>query len=134
MPKEIKIIIPKSIYQILSFFIVGSISTIADWATFAGLYKIFHIAQWLSLLVAFSLGAIINFIINKRVTFKNQSTDKLQPAVFFTIAAAMYFVSLIAMAIITRRVDPIIARMITTGIVFVINFFLHKTITFGKFK
>jgi putative flippase GtrA len=36
------------------------------------------------------------------------------------------------MAYFIKGMDAIIARMITTGIVFICNFFLHKIITFGR--
>jgi len=118
--------------QGMKFFGVGVISTLFDWAVFALTNKGFGMAYWLSLIIAFSVGAIINFTLNKKYTFQDKSKSPLQPFVFFSIAGVMLLASLGLMVLLVKYFDPMMARVITTFVVFVLNFILHKFITFGK--
>jgi putative flippase GtrA len=114
------------------FLAVGIVSTLFDWAFFAMGYKWVSLPYWLALIISFSIGALVNFSLNKRMTFRNKSKKVLQPIVFVVIAGIMLGISLVLMAYFVKKMDAIIARMITTGIIFVCNFFLHKIITFGR--
>jgi putative flippase GtrA len=122
----------KLIEMISSFFAVGVISTLADWAVFFVLYKLISWPYWLALFPAFLAGAIINFHLNKTRTFKNSSSKKSQAIVFFIIAAATFLLSQLFMYYLIKVMDGLLARVLTTGIIFIMNFILHSTITFGK--
>jgi putative flippase GtrA len=118
--------------QAASFLAVGIISTALDWMVFAFLFKLLHIVYWAALIPAFITGALINYLFNKEITFNDKSKNPLQPVVFFIIASLTLTASLFLMSYFIKLMDGIFARMLTTLIIFVANFILHKTITFGK--
>jgi len=120
------------IRQGIWFLAIGTVSTLFDWAFFVIGYKWIHLSYWVALIISFSIGAFINFNLNKRLTFQDKSKNILQPIIFITIAGIMLAVSLGLMAYLVAKMDAIFARMITTGIIFICNFFLHKIITFGR--
>lgn len=120
------------IRQGIWFLGIGAVSTLFDWAFFAIGYKWVHLPYWIALIISFSIGAFINFNLNKHLTFRNKSKSVLQPITFIIIAGTMLAISLALMAYFIKGMDAIIARMITTGIIFVCNFFMHKLITFGR--
>jgi putative flippase GtrA len=119
--------------QFMKFFGVGIVSTLLDWAIFALAFKLAGFPYWLALIISFAFGAVVNFLMNKKLTFQNKSKSPFQPLVFFIIAGFMLGISLILMSFLVEAMDALLARMIVTGIIFVINFVVHKMITFGRF-
>ena len=120
------------IRQGIWFLAIGTVSTLFDWAFFVIGYKWIHLSYWVALIISFSIGAFINFNLNKRLTFQNKSKNIFQPITFIIIAGIMLAMSLGLMAYFVARMDAVFARMITTGIIFICNFFMHKAITFGR--
>ena len=120
------------IKQFVKFFGVGVVSTLFDWAIFVLVFKLAGLPYWLALILAFSFGAVVNFLMNKKLTFQNKSKNPFQPLVFFVIAGFMLGISLILMSFLVKRIDVVLARMLVTGIVFIVNFVVHKSITFGR--
>jgi putative flippase GtrA len=121
--------------QFFKFLGVGVISTIVDWGIYSIMIAI-GAPYLIALIPAYSSGAVVNFILNKNKTFQNKSKSVAQPLIFISIAAGMllasgfilyYFVNIL-------HYTYILSRIITTGIIFVCNFILHKFITFGLFK
>lgn len=117
--------------QFPCFFGVGTISTLVDWGLFAVFNKLLGWPYWVSLIISFSSGAVVNFIANKRITFEDGSKRLAQPIVFFSIAIGMLCLSLYIMSVLVKFIDSLFARALVTGVIFIANFFLHKFITFG---
>ena len=124
----------KFIKQGFKFLGVGIVSTVIDWAVFILIYAMIGFNHQVALVFAFISGAIVNFILNKKYTFENKSQSAYQPLLFLTIAASMLLFSLYLLDFFVKFVDPVIGRIVVTGIVFFANFLLHKFITFNIFK
>lgn len=121
--------------ELIKFFIVGGLSTIIDWSTFYLIGIVFGIHYILSLLIAYTFGAITNYSLNKIFTFKNKSKKiALQFITFFSLALISLFISILIMFTFVEifNLHEMVSRIITTFIVFIINFFMHKFITFNK--
>lgn len=121
--------------QIFRYLLVGGIATIIDWSVFfslteLGLYYLF--ALWIS----FILATTVHFILSKYFTFKcNSSKIKTQAATHFAVSLITLFLSTGLMYIF---VDvfwfvPMYSKIVTTLLLTVVNYSLHKFITFGRF-
>lgn len=131
---QIKQKITELVKQGFKFLGVGIISTIADWAVFALMNKAILINHQVSLVTSYTIGAIINFILNKKYTFQNKSKSNFQPVVFMIIAFLMLGASMVLLELFVKMMmDAMLARMLTTIIIFFANFILHKFITFKVF-
>jgi putative flippase GtrA len=121
--------------EFVRYAIAGATGTLVDWGSFYTLVTIIQVHYQASLIVSFSLGAITNYILNKYFTFKDKSRQIVgQFSIFFTIS----IVSLIAsMGIMFLFVDlilmhKVLSRIITTFIMLLANYIMHKYITFNK--
>jgi putative flippase GtrA len=114
---------------ILKFFSVGVVSTLVDWASYWVLIKFieYHWALGISMII----GAVVNFLMNRSMTFDVRDRVFKRFMIFFGIFGIMVLASqLIITGLVYVIHDKMIARIITTVIIFVCNYFLHKKITF----
>lgn len=130
--KKIKFILK---FELIKFFIVGGISTIIDWSSFYLIGIILGIHYQISLVIAYTLGGITNYTLNKLFTFQNKSKQiTLQFITFFTLAFISLLISMTIMFIFVEifYINEMISRILTTFIVFIINYAMHKFVTFNK--
>jgi putative flippase GtrA len=121
--------------EFVKFFIVGGVSTLIDWGSFFILSMIFGFYYQLSLVVSYTLGGITNYSLNKIFTFKNKSKNlALQFTTFFSLALFSLFVSMLIMYLLVDilSMHEMLSRMLTTALVFLLNYVMHKYITFNK--
>ncbi|RYE22225.1 MAG: GtrA family protein [Sphingobacteriales bacterium] len=87
----------------------------------------------LSLIVSFSLGVIVNFLMTKYIVF---SESKLSPQTqffrFATIALVGLFASMLIMDLFVKYLDVYapVARILTALSLFTASYFIHKFFTF----
>lgn len=122
----------KSIEKLAKFFGVGVVSTLFDWGLFAVALYLFKLPNAVAFTLAICGGAILNYEMNRRITFKKKRSSQSIIS-FIMIFAFVYGFSLVTFVFIGQWAPAILARIITTLIVFVINFISHKVFTFGVF-
>lgn len=121
-------------FEISRFFLAGVVATLVDWFTFFFLIS-FGIHYQISLFASMFLGAITNYIINRIFTFKSKTKYvATQVATHLTVAAMGWLVSAGIMFLLVELLtwNVMLARIITTLLVFVLNYVMHKNITFNK--
>jgi len=120
----------------LTYLSFGGLATLIDWGTFSITLSMgWH--YLLSLTLAFSLGSITNFTLNKYFTFKNKYKNiPLQFLVYLIIAIVGLVISmlLILFAVEILHTEKLSARMVITFIMLVYNYAGHALITFNKLK
>ena len=115
----------------------GGLATAFDWGSF---YLTGFILQWHYLpavIISFSLGAVINFIANNIITFKNYYKNiPLQFSVFlFGVATALTLTALQMLLLVDYCLfSPMSSRIMVTGIMLFYNFAYHNWLTFGRLK
>ena len=117
------------------FFIVGAVATLVDWVSFWGMAMVLNVHYFASLVVSFSLGAVTNYILNKIFTFKDTAKKIVfQFSVFISLAVIALVISGILMFVFVDvlALNKMLSRIVTTGIVFFINYLMHRNITFNK--
>lgn len=122
-------------FKFFRFSLVGGISTIVDWSLFYLLTLKLNLFYQSSLILASSAGAIVNYSFNKIFTFQcNSKKIAKQFSLFFTIAILSLIVSIFIMYffVSVMNLEKMTSRMITTGIIVILNYFFHKNLTFNK--
>ncbi len=120
--------------QITTFFGVGLVSIIADYSTLVLLTELFDINPVYGALAGYIVGGVVNYTLNRAHTF---STDRNHMQALWRFASVMvvgFTLTGLFMWVFAEKLDLpyLIARVITTGIVFCWNFAAHKMWTFGE--
>jgi putative flippase GtrA len=116
---------------VLRFLVSGGIATAIHWATLWGLI-ILQVEAVLASSIGAFLGAIANYFLQYFFTFKTKRRHK--PALLAYIPAVLVswllnlvlFYSLYSWLLL----GPLMAQVVTTSIVMVVNFLLYKKVVF----
>lgn len=131
--KEIYLKLTK--YQFSRYFIVGGIATLVDWSTFYFFAITIQFNYQGALVVAFILGSLTNYILNKIFTFRCRSKKIAgQMAMHLSVSAISLLMNMGAMYVLVSILNfgKMPSRIIVTIIMLVINFLTHKYLTFNK--
>lgn len=137
----------QSYREALKYIIVGVVGLGVEWGAFFILRDVFNVNYIISHILGSGLAITNNFILNSYFTFK--ATDKIwQRAVsFFGIAAVGLIISSTLLPIFVKlfnwglgytdlfigeKVIQNIAKLGSTGLVTILQFFLNKYVTFRK--
>jgi putative flippase GtrA len=128
--------------QFASYFGIGVIATLVDWAIFYLLIGVLGIFYVPALATSYGASTLLNFFLNRQFTFRNTSRQvHLQLALFGAIAVIglglnegiIYsLVHLVPGGEID--VSLMVSRVIATVAVFAWNFMLNKRLTFHIFR
>lgn len=122
-------------FQFIRYVFAGGLATVIDWSSFYILAIVFDTYYQIALVISFTLGTLTNYILNKLYTFKCKSKQITQQ---FSVHASISVISLlISIGLMFLFVDllglqKMISRGIITIIMLVINFFMHKHVTYNK--
>ena len=125
--KQMKI---DGLMKFTAFFSVGVASTLVDWAVYSGLV-LFAVPYLIALTISYTSGMIVNFTLNRKYTFQKEDKTSIRFATFVFLALCMLGVSTVLLKVLVDQGwNKILARMLVTVVVFVVNFVVHKNITF----
>jgi putative flippase GtrA len=119
------------------YLIIGGLATLVDigflkiLTDFVGIWYIY------SVIIAYVIGAVVHYTLNKYVNFKNKSKRIIiQFSLFLIISliGLLINISLIYMLVEFIDIWYIYAKIIATAIAFVSNYFLNRNITFRLLK
>ena len=123
------------VFQFISYFFVGLCAAIVEWLVFWLFNELLGQNIYISTGAAFILATFANWILGRKTTFKKAAKDKRLGA----DAIAVFFVSGIGlglnmafMALFVHIIGmyPLIAKILSTGIVFLWNFASRKFIIY----
>lgn len=121
--------------EFIRYFMVGVAATLADWGMFYLLAVLFDVYYQFSLSAAIILGAIVYYTLNKIFTFRCKSRAIAQQ---LSVYAAVVIISLgISSVIMFLLIDILLvfkmnARILTTIVMFFMNYAMQKYLTFNK--
>jgi putative flippase GtrA len=121
--------------QFARYFAVGAVGTTVDWAIFYLLAIMLGVYYQFSLIFSFSMGAVINYTLNKMFTFRCKSRRVArQFMTFFSLAVICLLLSMMFMHIFVEMtgMQKMLSRVLTTFITLVIGYVLQKSITFNR--
>lgn len=119
--------------QFVTYAAVGLIGTIAHYIILISLVELLDIPPVIATTSGFITGALINYVLNYKYTFRSQNKHLDTFSKFITTAILggtinsmiMYIGTLITMA------NYIVVQILATGIVLLLNFFINKHWTFA---
>jgi putative flippase GtrA len=120
--------------QFLKFFGVGVAATATDWSAFFGLTHFLGVDPVKAVAVAYCCGGVVSYTLNRLHTFDTDRTHveagwRFGVVMIIGFSASLLFVWLFADQL---KLPPMIARMMSTAIVFFWNYIAHKTWTFAE--
>ena len=120
--------------QISTFFGVGLVSIVADYGVFALLSEAFAVHPVPAALAGYLVGGLVNYLLNRAHTFTTDRSHVQAGLRFAGVMAVGFSLTGLFMWVFTQQIGlpGIVARVITTGIVFCWNFGAHKLWTFGE--
>ncbi|MFA6268264.1 MAG: GtrA family protein [archaeon] len=121
--------------KFIRYCFCGGIAAIVDISTFFMLNEILKFHYFISLSISFPLAALVNYLLQRKITFKGKGRNfKLQFVVFVTIALIgwAFNASITAVQVEFFGVWPTAARVIATILVTFFTYNSNKLITFGK--
>jgi putative flippase GtrA len=121
-------------FEFSKYVLVGGICTTVDWSTFYFLCEYLGLTYLIGFPTGFILGAITHYTLNRRFTFSDNSPKtRRQLSIYITIIMVAFSLNFLMMALfIQEGFSKIFSRIITTGIMLFVNFFLHKLLTFNQ--
>ena len=76
--------------KLLKFLMVGVANTVFSGVVMFGLYRMAGLGYWWSSAIAYVLGALLSYLLNRRVTFKDQGSVLASAARFAATIAVCY--------------------------------------------
>lgn len=117
------------------FCVTGGLNTIIDLAVTTTLNSLLHVNINVAKPIGYLCGMANSFIMNKKWTFKTgNGTTKKELVKFVLVNACMLALSLLLINIFKTAFDAndIIANILSTGIVMIINFLVSNFWVFKK--
>jgi len=121
--------------QFVSYAFVGGLATIVDWG---GFWLVQYKLNWhyqLAVIIGFLLGAITNYLLNKFITFRDHSRYLVQQIGVYCVVSALswlFSAALMYVWIEKLRLAPMLSRVLTSGVLLLVNFVMHKMLTFNR--
>jgi len=120
----------KLLIQILKFLVVGVIATIIDWTVYYCLYNLLKINPLIANVGAFSISVVYNYIASVKWVFDvNSKKSKKQMFTEFMILSIIGLLiteGIIYLGTNMLKIDPMVIKIIATGVVMVFNFITRK--------
>lgn len=131
MMEQIKGLIIK-FKRVISYGIVGCMNTLTDFLAFTLATELGGLSPSVSQGIGYACGIACSFVLNRRYTFRD-GTRRLwgQLALFLTVnLLALGLSSLLIRALAATGLNVYIAKIFTTLVFMVLNFFAYKFVVF----
>ncbi len=123
------------IQEFSKYVLVGICSTIMDWGSFNLVVVHLHVAYLIGMTLSYTLGTLTHYTLNRLITFNKMKTTqaKKQLAIYLTIVGISFVLNLVLMSVMVSgfKLPLMFSRVLTTGLMLVVNYSLHKTLTFN---
>ena len=136
-----KMLTSKGIKQFLSYFGVGGVSALVEWAVFSLLEYLLDMPYLLATILAFIFSTTTNWFLGRTFTFKESAyKDKKAKEIFlvFLVSAIGLGFNLLLMYLFVTVLNmdtnllKTLTKVLATGIVFIWNFLSRKILIYKK--
>ncbi len=120
------------VVQFVKFGIVGVSNTLLSFAVYTLLLKVFGVWYIAASAIAFTVGAVNGFLLNRRWTFREHVGDALTPVRWTVVQGCglLTNLGLVALLVEAGGLDELIAQACATAIVTVLTFAANRAWTF----
>ena len=115
--------------QFIKYCLVGGIATIFDWGTYSITLFLFNINYQICTIARFILGLIVNFILSKKMVFKEKSKVGKYEFIMYVVIGViglLFTTGLMYISVEKLIFNPLTSRMLTTVLVLIWNFVGRK--------
>lgn len=122
--------------SVIKFLVVGVVSFGVDYTTLLVLNKVLAVQLNVATTIAFLVGLLINFTLNKLWTFevrggaKQSAVQAVEYGILVIINLA--FTNVFISSLASQNFGPEVTKPIATGVVMITNYIVYKTIIFRK--
>ena len=122
--------------QFITFFGVGVAATVADWGSFFILERFLGVPSVYAALTAYCCGGVLSYVLNRVHTFESERTHLEAGWRFIAVMAVGFTLTGVFVWLFADKLGlpPMVARILSTGIVFFWNYAAHKLWTFAERK
>jgi putative flippase GtrA len=121
--------------EFLPYFIIGGIATLIDWSVFSAATLWLGLHYQLAVTLSYSTAGIMHYISNKYFTFQCKSKQiGSQLSVYIVVGIVGLTLSMLIIGVLIDlfAINKIWARVLTTVLMLVPNYLMHKHLTFSK--
>lgn len=113
---------------------MGAIGTLAQYGVLIGLVELGRANALTASTLGFSVGALVNYLLNYRYTFRSRRSHHEALTKFMTVALLGLALNFLIMGFATRIADLnyLLAQVIATGAVLATTFFANRSWTFRQ--
>jgi len=129
-----RVVVMKTSKQFLIFTAIGAVGTGGHYVTLILLVQLMHIAPVPATTAGFAVGALINYILNYRITFNSNKRHR-EALTKFLIVASIGAATNAGIMLVGRHffdVHYMVIQLLATTIVMVFNFTASKHWTFSE--
>lgn len=122
--------------QFLIFLLIGGLSTCLHYAILVLLVRFDWLAPVWASGLGFCIGAVFNYLLNRRLTFSSKRTHRRVAPRFVVVATSGLMLNTVLIALLNGLAGwhYLSAQIFATGATLVWNFVLHKIWTFSGAK
>ncbi len=123
----------KTLQQFFIYAGIGAIGTVGHYATLILLVQAIHTDPVFATTIGFVIGALINYVLNYRITFNSNKRHREALTKFLAVASLGAVINAAIMTAGINMVDAhyLIIQVIATCIVLILNFITNKYWTFA---
>lgn len=126
-----------NIKQFISYFFVGGIAALVEWATFFIFESIIGLGYLLATVISFAFATTVNWILGRHFTFKTEAKNNkkfIDALVVFLVSGVGLGFNMVLMYLFVGLLGlwPLFGKILSTGIVFLWNFAARKYIIYKK--
>jgi putative flippase GtrA len=114
------------------YALVGAVGTAVHYAVFVALLH-GGVAVLGASTVGYLFGAVVNYVLNYKLTFRSTRTHREAALRFFTVAAFGLVLNVVIVALVMlASPPPIVAQLVATGVCLLATYGLNSVWSFGR--
>jgi putative flippase GtrA len=125
---------PRLIRQFTAFVGVGAVATALDYAVFFVALQFLGFDPVPAALMGYAAGGVLSYLLNRAHVFETERAHRAAVLRFLGVMGVGFLLTGYAMRVFTDgfSLAPLLARILTYGVVLVFNFVAHRFFTFGS--
>ena len=118
--------------QLIKFFLVGASNTALDFVIYIILTRVFHLYYLIAATISFIVAVTWSFTLNRSWTFKVKRGLATQYPIFFLVNFGVLLLNngILYLLVDYSRVNDLLAKLLASLILGIINFTINKLWTF----
>ena len=134
--ETLKVIKSKTFHQLMSYAGVGAVGTIFHYSIFLGFIWFFNLKPIFSSCLGFSSGALVNYLLNYKITFGSLRRHRETMPKFFIVVFGGFWINYTVMSVMNGRLsyNYLTSQVFSTFMVLIVGFVFNKYWTFKESK